>query len=181
MSTFKTNSLPETRRDKWLKTRDANRKQAKRKKVTKKLSMLVLLISILAGLFEFYLWELQRLTTASVIHIETVHAKEVTVVSEDIREITNYNVGIPAQTDSSPCIGASGDNLCTLIAKGEKVCAANFVALGTTLNIEGYGNCIVLDRMNKRFPERVDIALPADLKNEAIRFGLQERVVKIIK
>jgi hypothetical protein len=44
-------------------------------------------------------------------------------------------------------------------AQGLKVCAANFVDHETNLNIEGYGECVVLDRMNRRFAHRVDIAV----------------------
>lgn len=45
---------------------------------------------------------------------------------------------------------------------GLKVCAANFVAPETILNIEGYGECVFLDRMNHRFSHRVDIAMRKD-------------------
>lgn len=93
--------------------------------------------------------------------------------NETVREITAYNVGVPAQTDASPCIGASGENLCSLIAQGEKICAANFVPLGAKLYIENYGICIVKDRMNSRYHNRVDIAFPADKIKEAKRFGIK--------
>ena len=96
------------------------------------------------------------------------------------REVTMYNVGVPNQTDQSPCIGASGDNLCTIVAS-TRVCAANFVPLGSLLRIKGIGTCIVQDRMNSRYPQSVDIALPADKIKEARRFGRQLRDIAVLK
>ena len=96
-----------------------------------------------------------------------------------VREVTAYNVGVRDQTSDDPCIGATGQNLCRLVARGEKVCAANFVAPETILNIEGYGECVVLDRMNRRFPHRVDIAMKTDEVEKALEFGLQWLRVRV--
>jgi len=96
-----------------------------------------------------------------------------------IREVTAYNVGVRGQTSGRPCLGATGKNLCRLVAQGHKVCAANFVDPETILNIEGHGECIVLDRMNRRFAHRVDIAMRKDEVNRAIEFGIQRRHVKV--
>ena len=91
--------------------------------------------------------------------------------------VTAYNVGVVAQTDNTPCVGASGDDLCELVGQGVNVCAANFVRLGTYLEIEGIGKCIVLDRMNKRYnnvyPPRIDFAMGPDEIPEAKQFGLR--------
>jgi len=95
------------------------------------------------------------------------------------REISAYNAGDPNQCDSSPCIAANGENVCTAIALGYKRCAANFVPFGTILDIEHYGECLVVDRMNRRFPNRVDIAMPADQKDRALQFGLQNLLVVV--
>ena len=107
------------------------------------------------------------------------------VSSETIRTVTAYNVGDPNQTDDSPCIGAySKVNLCEEVAKGKNVCAANFVPLGTELLIEAENgwnfHCIVWDRMNERFGERVDIAMNLWEKDRALRFN-QKLKVKILK
>ena len=96
-----------------------------------------------------------------------------------VREVTAYNVGVREQTSDDPCIGASGRDLCRLVEEGRSVCAANFVALGTILRIEEYGECVVLDRMNRRFAHRVDIAMKEDAVDEALEFGLQRRVVEV--
>lgn len=96
-----------------------------------------------------------------------------------VREVTAYNVGDKRQTDGTPCLGATGENLCRLVARGLKVCAANFVAPETILNIEGYGECVVLDRTNRRFGHRVDIAMRLDEADRALEFGIQRRYVEI--
>lgn len=96
-----------------------------------------------------------------------------------VREVTAYDVGVRDQTNNEPCIGAAGRNLCRLVARGLKICAANFVDLETILNIEGYGECVVLDRMNRRFTHRVDIAMNMDEVERALEFGIQRRYVEV--
>lgn len=121
----------------------------------------------------------------------TVVGSEITTVDEPggsvektnsglVREVTAYNVGVRGQTSDEPCIGATGENLCRLIARGLKVCAANFVEPETILNIEGYGECVVLDRMHRRFAHRVDIAMREDEVDRALEFGIQRRQVEVI-
>lgn len=94
-----------------------------------------------------------------------------------IRTVTAYNVGIEAQTDDTPCIGATGEDLCKTLERGEKVCAANFVPLGTVITIEGYGTCIVKDRMARRYSDRVDIAMKASEYQQAIKWGAKKLLV----
>ena len=96
-----------------------------------------------------------------------------------VREVTAYNVGRRSQTGDSPCIGATGQNLCRLIAHGLKICAANFVAPKTILNIEGYGECLVLDRMHRRFSHRVDIAMREEEVGKALEFGIRRLQVEV--
>jgi 3D (Asp-Asp-Asp) domain-containing protein len=96
-----------------------------------------------------------------------------------VREVTAYNVGVKRQTDDTPCLGATGENLCRIVARGRKVCAANFVPKDTILDIEGYGECVVLDRMNRRFAHRVDIAMSEDEADRALEFGVQRRRVEV--
>jgi 3D (Asp-Asp-Asp) domain-containing protein len=96
-----------------------------------------------------------------------------------VREVTAYNVGRREQTGDEPCIGATGQNLCRLVAQGLKICAANFVEPETILHIEGYGECVVLDRLNRRFAHRVDIAMRTDEVDKAIEFGVQRRHVVV--
>ncbi len=97
------------------------------------------------------------------------------------REVTAYNAGDPYQCDNTPCISASGDNICQLLAQGQIIFASNEFPLGTKLYVEGIGEGIVLDRMNSRFKTRIDYAMQAHEKPRAIAFGLQVLFVKIKK
>ena len=102
------------------------------------------------------------------------------IISETIRFVTAYNAGDPNQTEGDPCISASGENLCDALESGEKRCAANFVPLGTALFIENYGRCLVTDRTNSRYRNRVDIAMQSDELKKAKQFGKQKLTVKIL-
>jgi 3D (Asp-Asp-Asp) domain-containing protein len=102
------------------------------------------------------------------------------VRSETIRVVTAYNAGDPRQTDDTPCISASGENICKALEKGKKRCAANFAPLGSRLYVEKIGVCLVTDRTNKRYRNRVDIAMHRDEYHKARRFGRQKLTVKII-
>ena len=102
------------------------------------------------------------------------------VKSETIRVVTAYNVGDPRQTDDTPCISANGENICKALANGEMRCAANFVPLGSRLYVDKIGVCLVTDRMNKRYRNRVDIAMRKDEYRKACRFGRQKLRVRIL-
>lgn len=145
----------------------------------------VSLIAIGITITFLFLW----IGTRSVSSIFSETAKEVRKAEDDavaagkriagiVREVTAYNVGVREQTSDAPCIGAGGDDLCRLTTR-MKVCAANFVPLGTILEIEKFGECVVLDRMHRRFPHRVDIAMRDHETREAREFGLQKRIVQV--
>jgi 3D (Asp-Asp-Asp) domain-containing protein len=102
------------------------------------------------------------------------------VKSETIRVVTAYNVGDPRQTDDTPCIAANGEDICSALAKGEMRCAANFVPLGSHLYVDKIGVCLVTDRMNRRYRNRVDIAMEKNEYHKARRFGRQKLHVKIL-
>jgi 3D (Asp-Asp-Asp) domain-containing protein len=102
------------------------------------------------------------------------------VKSETIRVVTAYNVGDPRQTDDTPCIAANGEDICSALAKGEMRCAANFVPLGSHLYVDKIGVCLVTDRMNKRYRNRVDIAMEKNEYYRARRFGRQKLHVIIL-
>jgi len=112
--------------------------------------------------------------------IPLVEVKPLDIVSEPVkRRITAYNL-TEAQTDGDPCISASGVNLCPLVEAGELICAANFVPFGTILRIDSLGDCIVLDRMNERYPYDVDVAMSADQYGSAKEFGVKWLGVGIV-
>ena len=84
------------------------------------------------------------------------------------------------QTDGSPCITANNFNLCD---QGiENTIAANFLPFGAKVRMpELFGDriFIVRDRMNKRFPERVDIWMIE--KPDAIKFGVKVAKIEVLK
>ena len=100
---------------------------------------------------------------------------------QTIRYVTAYNAGDESQTDDTPCISADGSNICKRLERGEKLCAANFVPLGSKLHIDKIGVCTVTDRMNRRYRNRVDIAMHKSQYKEAITFGRQKLMVSILK
>ena len=145
-------------------------------KIPKSISLATLLIAIHI-LFSGY-----GIVRADPIDLSSLIEKNprFIVVSETIRVVTAYNAGDPRQTDDSPCISANGENICHALAKGEKRCAANFVPLGSSLYVDKIGVCLVTDRTNKRYRNRVDIAMKKNEYQKARRFGRQKLNVKII-
>lgn len=117
----------------------------------------------------------------NIVHVPTPEKplEIIDVTSGTVREVTAYNLGDVNQTDSSPCITANGMDGCKMLEQGINICAANFVPLGTTIYVQHYGECLVIDRMNSRFPNRVDIGMKLSEKQRAIKFGLQNLLVKI--
>lgn len=124
--------------------------------------------------------EAQVSTNLTIPEARAETKEEAKAVSKTLRTVTAYNAGDPAQCDSTPCIGASGKDICKILASGGKVAAANFVPLGSKLRINGEVYTVE-DRMNKRYPNRVDIAMRLDEKERAIKFGTQTLEVEIIK
>ena len=109
-----------------------------------------------------------------------------TVTQEAIRDVSAYNAGDPAQTSGNPCISANGENVCNALSLGYGRCAANFVPFGTLLAITNKDKtwehfCTVTDRMSKRYPNSVDIAMQAHEKERAINFGRQKLLVQVLK
>lgn len=97
--------------------------------------------------------------------------------SERIVTVTAYN-SVPWQTNDQPCIGAQSTDICKFYQYGMDTCAANFVPLGTVLEVEGLGTCVVRDRMNARYPNRVDWYMYMDIQG-ARQFGVQRKKISI--
>lgn len=95
------------------------------------------------------------------------------------RTVYAYN-SVEQQTDSSPCVAASGADICKLHEEGTQVCASNAYPFGTRLQIEGLGECTVLDRMNERYYYAIDWHMGQDIER-AKNFGVQTLRVKIIE
>ena len=92
--------------------------------------------------------------------------------------ITAYNSN-RAQCDNSPCITASGFNLCQ--HNTEDTVAVNFLPLGTKIKIpELFGDqvFVVRDRMHRRHQNRIDVWM-RDYK-EAKQFGVKTAKIEIL-
>lgn len=86
-----------------------------------------------------------------------------------------------AQTDSDPCTTANGYNLCKA-GVIEDTIAANFLKFGTKVKLPGlFGDrvFVVRDRMNSRYPERVDVWFKS--KPAALKFGLKYSKVVVVE
>lgn len=85
-----------------------------------------------------------------------------------------------AQTDSSPCITANGFNVCKHGI--EDTVAANFLKFGTKVKIpELFGDrvFVVRDRMNRRYPDRVDVWMIN--KPDAMKFGVRHAKIVVLE
>ncbi len=110
-----------------------------------------------------------------------INEEKIIIKSLGVKGISAYNVGDIYQTDGSPCTAANGENICLALELGYKRCAANFVPFGTILEVSGFGQCLVTDRMNSRYQNHVDIAMKVSEKKEALKFGRRKLEVKVIK
>ena len=151
--------------------------RSKEKVKSIKLTVLVnSLFTLLFALSAFNIAYAESLVSPVLVH----KSQQYKVRSETIRVVTAYNVGDPRQTDDTPCIAANGEDICSALAKGEMRCAANFVPLGSQLYVDKIGVCLVTDRMNRRYRNRVDIAMEKHEYDRARRFGRQKLQVKIL-
>jgi 3D (Asp-Asp-Asp) domain-containing protein len=91
--------------------------------------------------------------------------------------ITAYTAD-PAQTDDTPCITASGLDVCE--RNEENVVAANFLPIGTRVRIpEIYGDRVfyVEDRMNERYHYKMDVWMKEI--TDAKKFGVKYTTVEV--
>lgn len=91
-----------------------------------------------------------------------------------LAQTTAYNT-LEAQTDSTPCISASGDNIC---GRTDVVACPNHLPFGTMIEI-GEMTYVCLDRTHPRFGNRFDISFDKDYQG-AIEYGLRTVEVKVL-
>jgi 3D (Asp-Asp-Asp) domain-containing protein len=89
--------------------------------------------------------------------------------------VTGYNT-LEAQTDSSPCISASGDNICGR----DDVCACPPKYPFKTRFLINGKEYTCLDRTGSQAPNHIDISFDKDLAS-AKQWGVKKLDVKIIK
>lgn len=115
------------------------------------------------------------LNTPKITHITTniePYAETRTIYKN--ATITAYNT-VSGQTDSSPCISATGDNIC---GRADVVACPRDIPLRTRVLID---NRIYycLDRLNIRYKRRFDISFDKDIQG-ARNWGKQKHDVIII-
>lgn len=116
-------------------------------------------------------------TEASYTFVYQAPPEPVSVVG--IRTVSAYTLGSVTENDSSPCIGAYGDDLCKLAREGVDTCASNEFPKGTKLVVgDGY-KCLVMDRMNSRYKTEIDLGMTS--YDEAKMFGRNKLTVSIQK
>ena len=111
-------------------------------------------------------------------HFEELLVPQYQVVKVSQHRITAYTSEV-AQTDDTPCITANGYNVCE--GENEDTIAANFLPFGAKVRIpELFGDrvFVVRDRMNRRYPNKVDVWMRD--KHEAIEFGNQLAKIEIL-
>lgn len=102
-----------------------------------------------------------------------------TIIDHGYHPMTAYN-SEAAQTDSDPCTTANGFNVCEHGV--EDTVAANFLKFGTKIRIpELFGDrvFVVRDRMNRRYPDRVDVWFVN--KKDALKFGVKYARIEVLK
>lgn len=106
--------------------------------------------------------------------------KEVECQNERTVIVTGYTSRVE-ETDSTPCIGAYGHDICKRLRQGLQTCASNDFPRGTILHVEGLGDCTVLDRMSTRYTGtgRVDWYFGYDFK-AARAWGVKNAEITII-
>lgn len=116
---------------------------------------------------------------ASAEIASTTPRAEEKVIRASTHTMTAYNSEV-AQTDDTPCITANGFNVCEHGI--EDTIAANFLPMGTKVRIPDlFGDriFIVRDRMNARYPDRVDIWMKH--RTDAIKFGVKVAKIEVLE
>ncbi len=111
-------------------------------------------------------------------HLNYLASDNYEFIDWGIRTITAYN-SEAAQTDGSPCVTANMFNVCEHGI--EDTIAANFLKFGTKVRIpELFGNrvFIVRDRMNSRYPDRVDVWMIN--KEDSKNFGVRRAKIEVV-
>lgn len=108
------------------------------------------------------------------------------VDSLPILQVSAYTSSIE-QTDDTPCIGSDQSNICERKRRNELICAASReFRLGTKLDIEGLGTCIVADYMPAHRRMSADWYFGQDAEGDdtlyrrARKIGRSDRVVTIV-
>ena len=95
---------------------------------------------------------------------------------DGVAEVSAYSPRVE-ETDGSPCISADNTNICEF--EGCAI-ATNDYPLGSKIELKGFGECVVKDRMNSRYTGKGVIDVFMSSYEEAINFGRQKLEFEVI-
>lgn len=165
----------------------------KYKKIWLKINKIILIIFLFELIFPQYTIAQKQDAPLLFVKNESVKQGQVNpVINQETRLPENKNLktkykitivataynSLPNQTDASPCITASGFNVCE--NNQENIIAANFLPMGTLVKIPKlYGDRLfrVEDRMHPKYQKHIDIWFKS--YNEAIKFGRQRVEIEV--
>lgn len=166
-------------------------KQNHKKIIKLKLAKRILVGLIFVLIFDFFLFpvpvlaseledeDLTIIEDSLEINNNLPENNDLAVARTGYYTITAYNSEV-SQSDGAPCITANGFNLCEHGI--EDSVAANFLKFGTKIRIPDlFGDqvFVVRDRMNKRYPDRLDVWMLD--KGEAKKFGVKVAKIEILE
>lgn len=142
----------------------------RRAKLAKKVRAWVLLgiavLTVTALLLQPYTITYERQTPNEE---PTPHIEIQSAYAEARYHVTGYNT-VPEQTDSTPCIAASGDNIC---GRNDVVACPRALPLGTEIEIDGK-RYVCLDRLAPKYDHRIDISCDKDTTCPAAVTGYKD-------
>lgn len=140
--------------------------------LTRKIVLVAIAIIILTALL------LQPYSVTYYNFEEPIHTPELEIntayATTKMYYVTGYNT-VKEQTDSTPCVAASGDNIC---GRRDVVACPREIPLGTKVEIDG-NVYTCLDRLAMKYDHRIDISCDKDFKCPAQVTGYKE--VKVLE
>lgn len=149
------------------------------KKTNKSIIILVLIVAASIGLLvpDPYQGELPEAVTTGEVKAKELTITSMVTIAEPYKavraHITGYNT-VPGQTDSTPCIAASGDNIC---GRTDVVACPRKYPLGTKVQIDGKVY-VCLDRLAAKYDNRFDISCDKDMQCPYEVTGYKEVIIK---
>jgi 3D (Asp-Asp-Asp) domain-containing protein len=154
------------------------------RKTFEKKGFMVIIFAIFIAIFclpKFSSWAFYQINTSNYYnklqHVIRINSQP--KIETNYYYVTAYNSTV-GQTDSTPCITASGYDLCKHDI--ENVVACNFLPFGTKIKfpeLDPDQIYTVVDRMHGRYQSRIDIWKKS--VQEASQFGVQYLKVEIFK
>lgn len=156
------------------------RREKLARKVRKIAIYILLVLATLAILLQPYkvTYERPDYVIPDACDLDVVVCENETGYSIELQEVSAYVTGyntVKEQTDSTPCIAASGDNIC---GRTDVVACPTYLPLGTQVVIDDK-EYTCLDRTHEKHDGRYDISCDKDTECPKLVTGYKD--VKIIR